>query len=961
MFGDQTILSDGEKAANGFEALADLDSNQDGVFDGDDEAFGEVKVWQDKNGNGVVDDGELKTLNEAGITSINLNYEHQSITDEHGNVHSQTGTFTRTDGTSGTITDVWFDADYADTIDKSDIIIPSDIYDLPEVEGFGNVHNLRTAMALDTTGELKGLVEQYVATTNRTERDGILTDLIYTWAGVIDVDPESRAASMIYGNAIGDARKLETLEEFLGEEYLGTWCWGERDPNPHGLAAPILLDMFETLRDYIDGVLLSQTHMKSYFDSIVPQWSDETLQMEVDISAALELLETGYEAAGTDGVLFLNDFAKVLKVYGELGQNAIEAFRAAGDPSGEGNSFDAALAGFGADNVGTSRNDSLKGTDFDDQLFGLAGDDYISGGDGNDTLNGGSGNDTLVGGDGNDTYVFEQGFGHDAVNNSQSGGGNYADTVLFKDGLSPDDAVVFREGYDLIISFGENDSLRIFSYFDERGASQSAVAAIKFSDEEQTVWTCDDIFEMVKVPGDTENFYIGTNGNDTYDGLGGNDIIFGGSGNDTLIGGTGDDFLYGEDGNDVLDGGAGDDTLYGGSGSDIYKFGRGSGKDTIIETDKDENNVDEILLSEGLTANDILISRDNDHLYVSVYGTADDPTIYDVLTLKNYYSAGNMPFRLRFADGTVWNDLNEHVTVNAGQNEGETVFGSGLADIITGTDGNDTIDGDGGDDTLNGGAGNDTLIGGNGNDVLDGGVGNDNYYFDRIRFLNGVDDDIVFKDVLSSLPVKGDDDNNALYGTEGNDAMYGFGGSDTLYGYNGNDALYGGEGKDTLDGGEGDDLLFGGEGNDTLKGGNGDDVLDGGEGNDFLQGGNGNDLYVFGEGGGEDVISDNDGVYGDDRLYFTLEDYDRLWFSKDQNNLKVSILGTDDNVTVNGWFSSNEMSQLETEGHYATTEGINKLVEAMSSFSQPDTSISENPILADELMQTVHDVWHAKT
>ena len=750
LFGDQTILSDGEKAANGFEALADLDSNQDGVFDGDDEAFGEVKVWQDKNGNGVVDDGELKTLNEAGITSINLNYEHQSVTDEHGNAHSQTGTFTRTDGTSGTITDVWFDADYADTVDKSDIIIPSDLYDLPEVEGFGNVHNLRTAMALDTTGELKGLVEQYVATTNRTERDGILTDLIYTWAGVIDVDPESRATSGVHGNAIGDARKLETLEEFLGEEYLGTWCWGERDPNPHGHAAPILLDAFEQLKDYIDGALLSQTHMKTYADAVTINWNTSTEKWEVDISAALELLETGYEAAGTDGVLFLNDFAKVLKVYGELGQNAIEAFRAAGDPSGEGNSFDAALAGFGADNVGTSRNDSLKGTDFDDQLFGLAGDDYISGGDGNDTLNGGSGNDTLVGGDGNDTYVFEQGFGHDAVNNSQSGGGNYADTVLFKDGLSPDDAVVFREGYDLIISFGENDSLRIFSYFDERGASQSAVAAIKFSDEEQTVWTRDDIFEMVKVPGDTENFYIGTDGNDTYDGLGGNDIIFGGSGNDTLIGGTGDDFLYGEDGNDVLDGGAGDDTLYGGSGSDIYKFGRGSGKDTIIETDKDENNVDEILLGEGLTANDILISRDDSHLYVSIYGTTDDPTIYDVLTLKNYYSAGNASFRLRFADGTVWNDLNEHVTVNAGQNEGETVFGSGLADIITGTDGNDTIDGDGGDDTLNGGAGNDTLIGGNGNDVLDGGVGNDvlrgGSGADTYKFGFGRNNDVIEED-----------------------------------------------------------------------------------------------------------------------------------------------------------------------------------------------------------------------
>ena len=53
LFGDQTILSNGEKAANGFEALADLDSNHDGVFDGDDEAFGQIKVWQDLNQNGV--------------------------------------------------------------------------------------------------------------------------------------------------------------------------------------------------------------------------------------------------------------------------------------------------------------------------------------------------------------------------------------------------------------------------------------------------------------------------------------------------------------------------------------------------------------------------------------------------------------------------------------------------------------------------------------------------------------------------------------------------------------------------------------------------------------------------------------------------------------------------------------------------------------------------------------------
>ncbi len=147
LFGDQTILSNGEKAANGFEALADLDSNHDGVFDGDDDAFGEIKVWQDLNQNGVVDDGELKTLNEAGITSINLNYQNQTITDNNGNEHNQTGSFTKTDATTGIITDVWFDVDYADTIDLANVEISDEIAELPNVDGFGNVHDLHTAMA----------------------------------------------------------------------------------------------------------------------------------------------------------------------------------------------------------------------------------------------------------------------------------------------------------------------------------------------------------------------------------------------------------------------------------------------------------------------------------------------------------------------------------------------------------------------------------------------------------------------------------------------------------------------------------------------------------------------------------------------------------------------------------------------------------------------------------------------
>ena len=113
LFGNNSVLSSGQKAANGFEALADLDSNSDGVFNSSDTAWNQVKVWKDANSNGVVDDGELLTLEQANVSGINLDYENSTTTDENGNQHNQTGTFIKTDGTTGSIHDVWFDADYA--------------------------------------------------------------------------------------------------------------------------------------------------------------------------------------------------------------------------------------------------------------------------------------------------------------------------------------------------------------------------------------------------------------------------------------------------------------------------------------------------------------------------------------------------------------------------------------------------------------------------------------------------------------------------------------------------------------------------------------------------------------------------------------------------------------------------------------------------------------------------------
>jgi hypothetical protein len=55
------------------QALAQVfDSNQGGVVDSQDARFGEFRIWKDGNSDAVVDDGEMMTLQEAGIQSMNL-------------------------------------------------------------------------------------------------------------------------------------------------------------------------------------------------------------------------------------------------------------------------------------------------------------------------------------------------------------------------------------------------------------------------------------------------------------------------------------------------------------------------------------------------------------------------------------------------------------------------------------------------------------------------------------------------------------------------------------------------------------------------------------------------------------------------------------------------------------------------------------------------------------------------
>ena len=132
-----------------------------------------------------------------------------------------------------------------------------------------------------------------------------------------------------------------------------------------------------------------------------------------------------------------------------------------------------------------------------------------------------------------------------------------------------------------------------------------------------------------------------------------------------------------------------------------------------------------------------------------------------------------------------------------GSEEGETLVGGSVADIIMARVG---------DDTAAGGDGADYIAGGEGDDVLRG----DN----NSRKAGGV--------------VGGDD---ILLGGAGNDRIGGKGGNDQLFGEEGDDTLYGDAGDDLLFGGLGNDKLFG---DDNASSGADTFVLAAGEGTDMI-------------------------------------------------------------------------------------------------------------------------------
>jgi len=901
LFGNNTRLENGSLAANGYIALREQDSNQDGIINELDAAWQQLKVWQDRNGNAQVDNGELLTLDQAGVAGINTDYSNSDFIDEQGNAHKQTGEVIMQDGSVHHTADVWFAADTGYSRYTGEVNISQDIRKLPYIRGFGNMPDLHVAMSQNE--ELRLLVESYVADPLGAGSAALLEQIIFTWGGASKIASDSRGIYI-------DARQLTVLESATGDGYHNN-VNGTVDPLPY--SADLIVEEYQRFADYIEASLLTQTAYREDFALI-------GLQMKADYSG----LTLNFEAfeAHLDN-LKKTDVERFLQV-SRVFYDQLEY-----------------LPSFSAERerLGIPASQIFTGSDASESFSGTKSNDWFTGGHGNDTLKGGAGNDT---------YLFNAGDGQDVINESGEGG---SDVLRLGEGLMPDDVTLERKisgGVDsLIITFNNSsDSITLNNYF---GSAKDRVEEILFFDG--TVWNVDTVKAML-LPGTNDDQTInGYKDGSEIHAAGGNDILKGGDGKDILYGDEGNDTLDGGYGDDLLAGGTGNDTLKGGAGNDTYLFNAGDGQDYISENST--GGMDVLRLGEGLLPDDVMLQRKtttglkgSDSLIITFRNSSDS------ITLDNYFGLSSYQLEeIVFADGTVW-DMNavkgllltgtDDAQTLTGFKEGSEIHAAGGNDTLRGSDGKDTFYGDAGNDTLDSASGDDLLAGGTGNDTLKGGFGNDTYLFNAgdgqdyisengtggmdvlrlgegllpgdvmlqrktsgaiesliITFRNSTDsitldnyfgsssyqiEQIAFSDgtvwdmnAVKGLLLTGTDDAQTLTGFKEGSEIHAAGGDDTLRGSDGKDTFYGDAGNDTLDGGYGDDLLAGGTGNDTLKGGSGNDtyLFNAGDGQDYISENRtgGTDVLCLGEGlQPDDVILQRKittGFYGSDSLIIT--------------------------------------------------------------------------------------------
>lgn len=352
---------------------------------------------------------------------------------------------------------------------------PSFHGDLPTIDlkGYGEVQNLREALAQDDSGRLRKHVEAFSAEDDVPARRARMEVLLFEWAGAGDVDPQSRGPHI-------DGRKLATLEAFLAEDFRQQ---GSPDPRPNGAAE--LHKAFDILKNAMYGQLMRQTHLLPYFEA--PDLVLDDGEVRFDFSNTTKILQERFHDDPARGVIDLLEFERVA---GEqlvvLGFDPYGLLRDWLVKAGDDPSVQAALADFGWDGVrpngaGTAASEIVFDRDGAASLIAGSGGDWLLGGDGDDILQAGPGDDFLYGGAGNNTYRFDIGQGQNTLVELY---GDRTQSILeLGPGIRASDLDIRAEDHALILAHRNgHDSITIKHWFGAPNPEHHRLHAVRLAD-----------------------------------------------------------------------------------------------------------------------------------------------------------------------------------------------------------------------------------------------------------------------------------------------------------------------------------------------------------------------------------------------------------------------------------------------------------------------------------------------
>ena len=365
-------------------------------------------------------------------------------------------------------------------------------------------------------------------------------------------------------------------------------------------------------------------------------------------------------------------------------------------------------------------------------------------------------------------------------------------------------------------------------------------------------------------------------------------MIYGDDLANDLSGTAGADSIYGLGGDDTITANAGDSVLgevvdkcYGGLGDDVYNLYRTSAAGTYILN----------------RASSVLEEIDQGYDVVNLHTQGAITMYYMDVNIEELNAYGEI--------ANIWGGSGDDVVTVSNRATGVAIMGRNGDDVLYGSDYSDRLDGGSGVDGMVGGKGDDFYVVDKVNDIV---IEYANQGWDEVQSLAGI--------------YKIGNNVEGLY-LDAQTVQKGTGNSLDNYIEASNDYTK---------------FVNGGAGNDTIRlVGAADDLVIGGVGDDTLQAGLGGDVYRTSGAFGRDEITDTG---GGDAVEFDVNE-STLWFSKNGNDLNVSVIGTQNGVTIKNWYSD---SSAKIEEFYAgtgkllTAAKVDSLVSAMSGFAQPSST-----------------------